>query len=98
MAICKSLPYRSPIVKLLRHFCRSRDKWKARCKAAKQENKSLKYRLAKMKQSRDRWRERAKRFGLDSQEDGPLPKQKAEKKRAVGHRRPRLAQPHRRPR
>ena len=45
MSIGESLPYRSPISKLLRFFCGSRDKWKAKCKEAKRENKSLKYRL-----------------------------------------------------
>jgi len=35
MSIGESLPYRSPISKLLRFFCSSRDKWKARCKEAK---------------------------------------------------------------
>jgi len=59
MSIADSLPYRSPVSKLLRFFLRSRDKWKAKCKAAKRENKSLKYRLAKMKESRDRWRAQA---------------------------------------
>ena len=59
MSIGESLPYRSPISKLLRFFWRSRDKWKAKCKAAKEENKSLKYRLAKMKESRDRWKAQA---------------------------------------
>ena len=54
------LPYRSPISKLLRFFCRSRDKWKARCKEAKRENKSLKYCLAKMTESRDRWKAEAR--------------------------------------
>ena len=48
MSIGESLPYRSPISKLLRFFCSSRDKWKAKCKEAKRENKSLKYRLAVM--------------------------------------------------
>jgi hypothetical protein len=56
MSVGESLPYRSPISKLLRFFCRSRDKWKAKCKVAKRENKSLKYCLAKMKESRDRWK------------------------------------------
>ena len=56
MSIADSLPYRSPISKLLRFFPRSRDKWKAKCMAAKRENKSLKYRLAKMTESRDRWK------------------------------------------
>ena len=56
MAIDESLPFRSPVSKLLRFFHRSRDRWKAKCKAAKRENKSLKYRLAKMTESRDRWK------------------------------------------
>lgn len=56
MSIQEALPFRSPISKLLRFFCRSRDKWKAKCKAAKRQNKSLKYCLAKMKESRDRWK------------------------------------------
>lgn len=56
MAIEESLPFRSPVSKLLGFFHRSRDQWKANCKAAKRENKSLKYRLAKMTESRDRWK------------------------------------------
>jgi hypothetical protein len=56
MSIAEALPYRSPISKLLRFFPRSRDKWKAKCMAAKRENKSLKYCLAKMTESRDRWK------------------------------------------
>ncbi len=34
MSIGESLPFRSPISKLLRFFYRSRDKWKTKCKAA----------------------------------------------------------------
>lgn len=60
MSIDESLPYRSPISKLLRFFLRSRDKWKAKCKAAKQENKSLKYRLTVMTENRDRWKAEAR--------------------------------------
>ena len=56
MSFMDSLPYRSPISKLLQFFCRSRDQWKAKCKEAKRENKSLKYRLAVMTQNRDRWK------------------------------------------
>ena len=56
VSIRQSLPFRSPISKLLRFFCRSRDKWKAKCKAAKRENKSLKYRLVVMTESRNRWK------------------------------------------
>jgi hypothetical protein len=59
MFASQSLPFRSPVLKLLRFFYRSRDQWKAKCKVAKRENKSLKTRLAKMTESRDRWKSRA---------------------------------------
>jgi hypothetical protein len=49
----------SPVSKLLRFFCKSRDQWKAKCKAAKKEVNSLKIRLAAMKASRDRWKQQA---------------------------------------
>jgi hypothetical protein len=65
MSIVDSLPYRSPIPKLLVFFRRSRDQWKAKCKAAKYENKSLKTRLAKMKESRDRWKAEARGLRSD---------------------------------
>ncbi len=57
MSSGEPLPYRSPISKLLRFFCRSRDKWKVKCQAAKRKSRSLKYCLAKMKESRDRWKD-----------------------------------------
>lgn len=56
MSFMDSLPYRSPISKLLQFFRRSRDQWKAKCQEAKRENKSLKYRLAVMTESRNRWK------------------------------------------
>jgi len=59
MSIVETLGYRSPISKLLPFFQRSRDQWKRKCQTAKQENKSLKIRLAKMKESRDRWKAKA---------------------------------------
>jgi F0F1-type ATP synthase membrane subunit b/b' len=60
MSSAEPLSYRSPVTKLLRFFCRSRDQWKDKCKTAKRENKSLKTRLAKMKESRDRWKAEAR--------------------------------------
>ncbi len=60
MSIAETLGYRSPVSKLLPFFRRSRDQWKSKCQAAKQENKSLKIRLAKMTESRDRWKAKAK--------------------------------------
>ena len=69
MSSADSLPYRSPVSKLLRFFRQSRDNWKAKCKAAKRENKSLKTRLAKMTESRDRWKAQARslREGLQTE-------------------------------
>jgi len=56
-----SIPaFLSPVSKLLRFFCKSRDQWKAKCKVAKKEVNSLKIRLAAMKASRDRWKQRAR--------------------------------------
>jgi hypothetical protein len=83
MSIGQSLPYRSPVSKLLRFFRRSRDNWKAKCKAAKRENKSLKTRLSKMKESRDRWKARAQGSAMDTKAESP-PRQ--EGKKGVGHR------------
>ncbi len=75
MSIGQSLPYRSPISKLVRFFWASRDKWKAKCKAAKRENKSLKTRLAKMRESRDRWKVRAKHAAMDTEAESPPPEE-----------------------
>ena len=62
MSIGESLPYRSPLVKLIRFFSGSRDSWKAKCKAAKRENKSLKQRLKAKTESRDMWKAYAGRL------------------------------------
>ena len=59
MPASRSLPFRSPLRKLVVFFQRSRDQWKEKCKRAKRESKSLKICLAKMKESRDRWKAQA---------------------------------------
>ena len=82
MVASQSLSFRSPVTKLLRFFRWSRDNWKAKCKAAKRENKSLKTRLIKMRESRDRWKARAQEVG-DRDADGLLPSTRGQK----GHRR-----------
>jgi len=51
--------FRSPISKLLAFFHRSRDRWKEKCKKAKKELKSLKTCHAKLKASRDYWKQKA---------------------------------------
>ena len=71
MSMDQAWPYRSPVAKLLRFFWRSRDQWKAKCKAAKRENKSLKQRLLKMKESRDRWKAQAKGSVMDQDVEVP---------------------------
>ena len=62
MPVLRSLPFRSPLAKLVTFFQRSRDRWKEKCMTAKRQNKSLKLCLAKMKESRDRWKSRAVRL------------------------------------
>jgi hypothetical protein len=90
MSIGESMSYRSPLSKLLRFFCRSRDKWKAKCKEAKRENKSLKYCLAKMTESRDRWKAQARDFGKSSPREAVPAGKKSPKNRcrfpSRGHR------------
>lgn len=58
----ESVSYRSPQRILVRFFERSRDKWKAKCKEAKRENKSLKYRLSVMTEARNRWKAKARQL------------------------------------
>lgn len=74
MSVAETLGYRSPVAKLLRFFRRSRDQWKSKCKAAKEENKSLKIRLAKMTESRDRWKAKAQSAERYSEVDPQPPK------------------------
>ena len=62
MPASRSLPFLSPLTKLVIFFRGSRDKWKEKCKTAKRQNKSLRLCLAKMKESRDRWKSRAIRW------------------------------------
>jgi hypothetical protein len=59
MPVTDCSAFRSPVRKLLSFFVGSRDKWKAKCKAAKRQNKSLRICLAKMKEKRDLWKARA---------------------------------------
>lgn len=81
MSVVENLGYRSPISKLLHFFLRSRDRWKAKCKAAKRENKSLKIRLGKMRESRDRWKSRA--LGAEGYSQAEAPQRRAEPKSGV---------------
>jgi len=79
MSSADSLPYRSPVSKLLRFFRQSRDNWKGKCKAAKRENKSLKTRLAKMTESRDRWKAQARSLRESLQTESVSAGEKAKK-------------------
>ena len=83
MSTGETMSYRSPISKLLRFFRCSRDQWKEKCKAAKKESKSLKTRLAKMKESRDRWKTEARQLRKAHASQSPTPKepQKTEMRR-----------------
>jgi hypothetical protein len=56
----KDKVYKSPVRKLARFFEKSRDQWKAKCRAAKTTVKRLKSRVRFLEESRDRWKGRAK--------------------------------------
>lgn len=58
-------PYKSPRGKLLRFFQRSRDKWKAKCLAAKVRLKQLKHRLGYLEQSKQAWKARAQQHAAE---------------------------------
>jgi len=88
MSIGESLPYRSPLSKLLRFFCGSRDRWKAKCKEAKRETKSLKYRLAKMTESRDRWKAELRTLRKSLAEETALAEVETKNRAERGSRRP----------
>lgn len=91
MSIAEAVPYRSPISKLLRFFCRSRDKWKAKCKEAKRENRSLKYRLAVMTESRNRWKAEVRQMRESLPTEMPSAEARTKKhaeQRCGGRRRP----------
>jgi hypothetical protein len=80
MSVADPLPYTSPLKKLVRFFQRSRDKWKKKCQTAKRENNSLKIRLAAMKESRDRWRAKAKELAVGPVEMDVVPQVRVTKK------------------
>jgi hypothetical protein len=69
---------------LLSFFHRSRDKWKAKCKAAKRENRSLKYCLAKMTENRDRWKGLARDAMKKAAVEGAAVAEKTTKNRSGG--------------
>lgn len=52
--------YASPLKKLVVFFKASRDKWKAKCRRAKEENKLLKNQVRAVERSREHWREAAR--------------------------------------
>ena len=87
MPVDDSLPYTSPLKKLVRFFQRSRDRWKAKCQIAKRENNSLKIRLAAMKESRDRWREKARQREAEQRECDAGPEVRVTKKACYAGRR-----------
>lgn len=73
MFTVQSLPYRSPLIKLVRVFRKSRDQWKMKCQAAKRENKSLKHRLANTRISRNRWKAKTRQAASIPEKDSPSP-------------------------
>jgi hypothetical protein len=64
--------FRSPMAKLLAFFRRSRDRWREKCKQAKKELKSLKTCHAKLKASRDYWKQKARPVARVGTNSAPL--------------------------
>ncbi len=58
-AIAQERVFRSPRLKLVKFFQKSRDKWKAKCQAAKGHSKRLGNQLRAVEKSRAMWRQRA---------------------------------------
>ena len=68
--------YRSPRHKLLQLFETSRDQWREKCKTAKARLKVERIRTRRLREQRDRWRERADELEalvLELQENRPPP-------------------------
>ena len=82
MSVAEKMGFSSPPNKLIHFFHRSRNGWKTKCKAAKAENKSLKIRLAKMTERRDRWKAKAQSAEscpeVDSRPDKARPKNRGQ--------------------
>jgi len=56
----QSKVYKSPVKKLARFFEKSRDRWKAKCRAAKAKVKRLTHRVGFLERSRAHWKSRVK--------------------------------------
>jgi hypothetical protein len=54
------LTFKSPAAKLIEFFRRSRDGWKAKHQAVKQENKKLANQVRAVEKSREQWRQTAR--------------------------------------
>lgn len=48
--------FRSPLPKLVKFFQKSRDGWKAKCRAVREQNKLLGNQVRAVEKSRDHWR------------------------------------------
>ena len=82
MSVEESVSYLSPQRTLLRFFHRSRDKWKAKCKEAKRENKSLKYRLGVMTAARNRWKAAARQLPKNAKSETTIAAEETTKNNA----------------
>ena len=52
--------FKSPLSKLVAFFRTSRNKWKGKCQAAKQENKRLANQTRAVEKSREQWKQKAR--------------------------------------
>ena len=66
-AVTEDIGYSSPAPKLLAFFEKSRDKWKTKAVERKQRIRQLEKRVAELKASRCKWKEKAQ-----TQHDSPI--------------------------
>jgi len=62
------LDFKSPTVKLVKFFHKSRGDWKAKCQEAKRQNKVLANQARAVEKSRERWRQKAQSAERELQE------------------------------
>lgn len=52
--------FKSPVLKLLKFFRRSRDRWKSKCQQTKHDNKKFANQVRAVERSRDHWKQKAR--------------------------------------
>jgi lipopolysaccharide export system protein LptC len=73
--------FKSPVLKLLKFFRGSRDRWKAKCQQTKYDRKKVANQVRAVERSRERWKQKAR---AAEQRSRQLERELEELKTAVG--------------